>query len=29
VKVVKVVEEGRIVIIRDGIRYNAQGVRLQ
>ena len=29
VKVVKVIEEGRIVIIRDGIRYNAQGVRLQ
>ncbi len=29
VKVVKVVEEGRIVIIRDGIRYNAQGVRIQ
>lgn len=29
VKVVKMFENGQVIIIRDGVRYNAQGVRLQ
>ena len=28
VKAVKVIEDGRVIIIRDGIRYNTQGVRI-
>ena len=29
VKARKVIEDGRVIIIRDGVRYNAQGIRLQ
>ena len=28
-KVVKMIEDGQLVIIREGVKYNAQGVRLQ